>query len=197
MRVYVIDDDPSFCRMAVRQLERLGHVTACYHDADTFVLAAPELEAGCVLLDIRLGSANGLALLNDLSRSYPEWPVVMVSGTTEVNDAIAAFRAGAIHLLRKPYQQHELVAALTEAAGILEHRRSTGERARQAAAIRLTGREREVLSALANGKLSKNIAFDLGISLRTVEMHRSNILTKVAARNSTQAIATCRSLGLI
>jgi two-component system response regulator FixJ len=121
----------------------------------------------------------------------------MVSGSAEVDDAIVAFRRGAIHFLRKPFRRDALLLVLSEVEQIVYERMADYARRQNASSITLTPREREVLEAMANGEQSKVIAWKLGLSTRTVEMHRSNILAKLHARNASQAVAIARELGLI
>ena len=121
----------------------------------------------------------------------------MVSGSTRVDDAITSFRRGAIHFLRKPFGCEELVATLREAWSIGADRKAAYERRALAQQIRLTPREREVLEGMAEGAQSKVIAWRLGLSIRTVDMHRANILAKLSARNASQAVAIARELDLL
>ena len=118
----------------------------------------------------------------------------MVTGHAEVGSTIEAFRSGAIHFLRKPFQQKMLLEALQEAAEVAKSRQSRKIDPKQLAALqRLTSREREILDEIAAGLHSKEIAWKLGISIRTVDVHRSNILTKLSAKNTSQAVAIARA----
>lgn len=141
---------------------------------------------------------NGIELLRILSGRRPDWPVIMLTAYAEVGSAIEAFRAGAIHFLRKPFTRRQLIEALVEAAEVGRSRmRRAVEPAQLAALKQLTPREWQVLDALGAGQQSKVIAWKLGISVRTVEMHRSNILAKLSARNTSQAVAIARSADLL
>src|SRR5262249_33629403 len=124
-------------------------------------------------------------------------PVVMISGTTAVDDAIRSFRHGAVQFLRKPFGLAALEASLAEAACIGTARACELERQQRANQIRLSPREHEVLAGLAEGRQSKHIAHGLGISVRTVDMHRANILMKLSAQNVAQAISIARELDLL
>ncbi len=137
---------------------------------------------------------SGIELLKLLLKKQIDWPVIMLSGFAEVGSTIEAFRSGAVHFLRKPFKQAELVAALTEAAEIGRRRLSQAIDPRQLEALkRLTQRERQVLEEIARGLQSKEVAWKLGISVRTVDVHRSNILAKLSARNTSQAVAIVRA----
>lgn len=199
MRVYIVDDQPASCALLARLVRLAGY------DADTSTSAGAFIESveadrstfGIALLDIRMPEISGLDLLARLASRDPAWPVVMVSGTTEVDDAISAFRSGAVNFLRKPFRREALERTLEEAASTAAARLLAHARLREASRVRLTAREAEVLAALARGEQTKMIAWRLGLSARTVDMHRSNILAKLSARNASQAVAIARSLDLI
>ena len=137
---------------------------------------------------------SGIELLKRLLKKQIDWPGFKLSGFADVGSTIEAFRSGAVHFLRKPFKQAELVAALTEAAEIGRRRLSHAVDPRQLEALkRLTQRERQVLEEIARGLQSKEVAWKLGISVRTVDVHRSNILAKLSARNTSQAVAIVRA----
>jgi two-component system response regulator FixJ len=140
---------------------------------------------------------SGLDVLRVLQSRDPAWPVIMVSGTTNVDDAIQAFQRGASHFLRKPFRCEALGQALFEANRIATARLMDHQRRVAATSISLTPRERDVLAAIGRGEQTKIIAWKLGLSVRTIDMHRTNILAKLDARNAVQAVATARELGLI
>jgi two-component system response regulator FixJ len=197
MRVHIIDDDPASRRLLERILSFVGHQPMCFASVTELMQQIDDLPFGCVLLDIHMPDGNGLDLLGDLLARDPPWPVVMVSGTTELDDAIVAFRRGAIHFLRKPFRRDDLLRILDEVEQIANARLADYARQRMASSIVLTPRERQVLDAMARGEQSKVIAWKLGLSIRTIDMHRSNILTKMSARNASQAVSMARELGLI
>jgi two-component system response regulator FixJ len=197
MRIYVLDDDTAMCRTLTRMIASDGSQVTCFNTAAMFLSALDSLPAGVLLLDIHLGGMSGLALLTDVTTKRPEMPVIMISGTTQVDDAIAAFRGGAVQFLRKPFRRAELIAALTEADRVAVERGRQLARIGRAAAIKLSKREHEVLAGMTDGLQSKLIAHRLGISTRTVDMHRANIFTKLSARNATQAVAIARQLDLV
>lgn len=196
MRIYVLDDDARMCRTLARILSADRHDVTGFTDPADLLSASESIPPDILLLDIRLEGASGLDLLAELTAARPELPIVMISGTTDVDDAIAAFRGGAVQFLRKPFRRAELTAALREASNIGVERAERLARAQKAAGIRLSKREHQVLASMTEGLQSKNIAHRLSISLRTVDMHRANIFTKLSAKNATHAVAIARQLDL-
>lgn len=193
MLVHIIDDDQAMARTVARFAEQGNCETILYASADEFLGQLGDLPYGCIVTDIRMPGTSGTDLIEILCRDRPELPVIMMTGFGELDAAIRSFRHGAIHFLRKPFKRAELISALREAAKVGEHRKAEAERRQECAAVQnLTRREAEVLAALARGLQSKTIAWELGISIRTVEMHRSNILAKLGARNTSQAVGLLR-----
>jgi len=196
MRIYVLDDDAAMCRTLRRMTADENNQVTCFDDPADLLTQLESLPTGALLLDIWLGTASGLDLLGELRAKRPTMPIIMISGTNAVDDAIAAFRGGAVQFLRKPFRRADLIAALAEADRIGKERAEHSARIREAAAINLSKRENEVLAGMIEGLQSKVIAHRLGISIRTVDMHRANIFSKLSARNATQAVAIARRLDL-
>lgn len=196
--LYVIDDDAAVARTVARAAETAGFAPRIFGSGTEFLDQLDGLERGCVLLDIRMPGMTGLELLDQLKEMRPGWPVVMLTGHAEVGAAVQSFRSGAVHFLSKPFKKAELIDALREAAEIGQRRmRLEASRQQVEAVEKLSKREREVLAAIADGKQSKTIAWELGISVRTVDLHRSNILAKLSARNTSQAVAIARAGGIL
>lgn len=192
--VHIVDDDPAVARTVARTAESIGFEARTFGSPAEFLDALDGLEPGCVCLDIRMPGMSGIDLLKVLTGKRPDWPVIMLTGYAEVGSAVEAFRSGAIHFLRKPFQRQELLSALQEAAGVGRRRLAQAVDQRQLEALqKLTERERQVLEAIGQGLQSKQIAWNLGISVRTVDLHRSNILAKLSARNTSQAVAIARA----
>lgn len=192
--VHVVDDDLAVARTVARTARSIDFEAHIYGSPAEFLERLEGLEPGCVCLDIKMPGMSGIDLLKILTRRRPDWPVIMLTGYAEVGATIEAFRSGAIHFLRKPFQREELVAALEEAAEIGKVRLRQAVDQKQLDALRrLTAREREILDRIAHGLQSKEIAWKLGISVRTVDLHRSNILSKLSARNTSQAVAIARA----
>ncbi len=195
--VYVVEDDELARALIARQLENLGRECRMFEHATAFLGEAPELDPGIVVLDLRLPGMSGLELLDQMEGEAAQFAVIVYSASKEVNDAIGAFRRGVIDFLRKPSTPDELSRVLDAGDAYLAAHKEELRRRSLADSIKLTGREKEVLVALAAGKQSKAIAFDLDISIRTVEMHRANVVAKLQARGTTHALAKAKELGLI
>jgi len=196
--LYIVDDEPAVARIVAKAAQTIGFSTQTFSSATHFLDIIDELQPGSVLLDIKMPGMSGLELLEELKEQRPEWPVVMLTGHAEVGSAVQSFRSGAVHFLSKPFKKAELLEALTEAAAIGQRRRRrAGDRQQAQALEKLTKREREILAALSAGKQSKTIAWELGISVRTVDLHRSNILSKLSARNTSQAVAIAKAGDLL
>ena len=196
VRVHIVDDDEAVARTVARTARSIGFETRQFASPAGFLGSLDELEPGIICLDIKMPGMSGIELLKLLSKKQIDWPVIMLSGFAEVGSTIEAFRSGAVHFLRKPFKQAELVEALTEAAEIGRRRLSQAIDPKQLEALkRLTQRERQVLEEIARGLQSKEVAWKLGISVRTVDVHRSNILAKLSARNTSQAVAIVRAAG--
>jgi len=192
--LYIVDDDPAVARIVARTARSIGLEPRVFASPADLLEVLDDLEPGSLCLDIRMPGMSGIELLRILSERRPDWPVIMLTGHADVGAAVEAFRSGAIHFLRKPFAREELEAALEEAAEVGRRRLKQAIDPRQIEALgRLTARERQILDAIAGGRQSKQIAFELGISVRTVDLHRSNILAKLEARNTSQAVAIARA----
>jgi two-component system response regulator FixJ len=188
--VYVIDDDEAVRRSVAMLLASFGHATQLFASAEAFLAAQATLQPGCVIADIRMPGMDGLALQQEMRRRRMTLPVVIVTGHADVSLAVQAMKAGAIDFIEKPYSEEDLMQAV---AAALE--RMKDARAHQAAAAAatariaaLTPRERDVLRRLVDGRPNKVIAHDLGISPRTVEIHRANVMDKLGCRSVAQAV---------
>ena len=195
-RLYIVDDDPGVARTVARTARQAGFDPLPFASAAEFLDALDRLDHGCVLLDIAMPGMDGITLLELLRERRGQWPVIMLTGHAEVGSAVRSLRSGAVHFLTKPFRGQELLAALAEAAEVGDRRRREWVDPRHLEAMsRLSSRECQVLAAIFEGLQSKAIAWKLGISIRTVDLHRSNILAKLSARNTSQAVAIARACG--
>lgn len=160
--------------------------------------ALPDLQPGCILLDVRMPEMDGFAVMAELERRAIDWPIIVMTGHGEVPVAVRAMKLGAVDFIEKPFSEEGLLAAFQSAFTILEERKEAGRRRRDAheRAALLTGREREVLQSLLAGRSNKEIAQSLGISLRTVEMHRGNMMERMQAASLAEALTVALEAGL-
>jgi len=188
--VYVVDDDDAVRRSAAFMLRHAGFQVRPVESGIAFLKLAKNAERGCVLLDIRMPEMNGLEVQQQMVKEGIDMPVVILTGHGDVEIAVQAMRAGAINFLEKPYEKEALLAAMEEAFGRIENS-ELKEMASSEATVRLaclTGRERDVLDGLMTGYPNKTIAYDLGISPRTVEIYRANMMEKLRVRSLAEAL---------
>ena len=190
LTVFVIDDDASVRDSIALMLGLAGYRTSVFADAEAFLAAWREDWAGCVIADVRLPGQSGVALQDALRKRGTTLPFVIITAHGDVATARAAFRSRAVDFLEKPFDNAQLCAAV-ETAFALEERRMQRHDSRRADAEkldRLTAREREVLERAAQGLHAKEIAAALGISPRTVEVHKTRIMEKLGVRNVAELV---------
>jgi FixJ family two-component response regulator len=182
--VFIVDDDAPLRRALVRLLREHGWRTADYASAEDFLAQRDPQAPGCLVLDVSLPGLDGLALQRRLAQAGPALPIVFLTGHGDIPMSVQAVKAGAVDFLTKPVAAASLLAAVR--AGVDQDARSRQVLA-ETEALRqrfagLTQREREVLAALANGKLNKQIAGDMSIVEQTVKFHRARIMARMQAR---------------
>ncbi len=196
-RIHVIDDDAGLREALAFLLDVNGFDAAFYASATDFLEALPVAD-GCVLTDIRMPGLTGLDLIRELRSRGETLPVIVMTGHGDVALAVEAMKAGVIDFLEKPFDDGHLIGAIRQALSV--HRaRPAPEAARQEAQARLSDlspRERDVLEGVVEGRLNKQIAFDLAISPRTVEIYRANLMTKTGARNMAELMRIALAAGL-
>ena len=188
--VYVVDDDPSVRESLALMLGLAGYPTRVFADAESFLAAFDRSWTGCVLADLRLPGMSGIELQARLQEMGAAIPFVIITAHGDVPAARAAFRAQAVDFIEKPFDEGQLRGAI-DSAFALETRRFDAASLRQADAqklSRLTAREREVLEQAVKGLHAKEIASVLGISPRTVEVHRTRIMEKLGVRNIAELV---------
>lgn len=181
--VHVIDDDAGVRDSLAFLLATAGLAVRTYESAVAFLKVLPEAEDGCIVTDVRMPEIDGIELQRRLRAQGCALPVVVMTGHGDVALAVAAMKAGAVDFIEKPFSDDVLLAAIRAA---LARRGGERERAAQLADVRtrlrtLSEREQQVLDGLVAGKPNKIIAHDLGISARTVEIYRANVMTKMRA----------------
>ncbi|MCQ8782956.1 response regulator transcription factor [Mangrovibrevibacter kandeliae] len=182
--VCLVDDDPQVLASLTILLERAGFKVGAFGSAHDF-FADGFADAGCLIVDMKMPEMTGIEVQRRLGEEAPTLPVVVLSGSSELKTAVEAMKLGAVDFLEKPFNADTLLATVEKALAEGHRRRAEeAQRDRAAEQIRsLSPRELEVLERVARGEQSKVIAFELGISPRTVEIHRVNILRKTGLRN--------------
>jgi RNA polymerase sigma factor (sigma-70 family) len=190
LTVFVIDDDAAVRDSIALMLGLEGYRTSVFADAEAFLAAWREDWAGCVIADVRLPGQSGVELQHALRKRGTSLPFVIITAHGDVATARAAFRSQAVDFLEKPFDSVQLCAAIETAFALEERRIQTDDsRRRDSAKLeRLTAREREVLAQAALGLHAKEIAAALGISPRTVEVHKTRIMEKLGVRNVAELV---------
>ena len=187
--VYVLDDDDAVLRSLERLLSSANFKPITFDHPSAFLTAAKTFKTGCVLLDVRLPGMSGLEVQTQLMKMRNDLAVIVVTGQGDIQTAVRAMKAGAADFLEKPYSDHALLGSI-EVAFARENRYNRDHDI--ADAIRriatLSPREREVLDGLLAGRPNKLIAYDLGISVRTVEVHRARMMERLGIRQLTEVI---------
>jgi two-component system response regulator FixJ len=181
--IHVIDDDADVRQSLAFLLTTAGLSVRVHESADAFLKVLAEVQEGCIVTDVRMPGIDGIELQRQLSANGIRLPVIVMTGHGDIALAIESMKAGAVDFIEKPFDDEVLLTAIKTA---LARRAGDRERAVRAAAVRdrmklLSERERQVMDGLVAGKPNKIIAFDLGISTRTVEIYRANVMAKMQA----------------
>ena len=181
--VHVIDDDDSARQSLEFLLDCAGLKVRSYESAIAFLKAVPSMEHGCIVTDVRMPDMNGVELVGRLKAQGVADPVIIITGHADVPMAIQAMRAGVVDFLEKPFSDEAILGAVRTALARRDdrdHLRAERDSILQRMET-LSTREREVMEGLVEGHANKVIAYDLGISARTVEVYRANVMTKMQA----------------
>ena len=181
--VYVVDDDEAVRDSLQWLLEGKGYRVHCFDSAESFLSRFDARDVGCLIVDIRMEGMSGLELQDQLIERQSPLPVVFITGHGDVPMAVDTMKKGAMDFIQKPFDEAQLLALVermqAEAVGKFAQQQSAANR--DALMAKLTGREAQVLERIVAGRLNKQIADDLGISIKTVEAHRANIMEKLGA----------------
>ncbi len=185
LTVFIVDDDPAVRDALSLLLGIQDYRVAVFGDAESFLKAYKSEWRGCLVLDIRMPGMDGLSLQKHLAQLGSELPVIIMTGHGDVASAREAFRAFAVDFLEKPLDHRKLLAAIADAFSrqrtrvVAEMNRSEVERL----LARLTPREQEVMARVVAGQHNRDIAAELGISARTVEVHKARMMDKLGVNN--------------
>jgi two-component system, LuxR family, response regulator FixJ len=193
----VIDDDDAARDALTFMLGSANFSVRGYASAQAFLAALPSLAAGCVITDVRMPDIDGIELLRQLKDKGIGWPVIVITGHGDVPLAVEAMKLGAVDFIEKPYDAEALLGAVRFAltAQATNVKRDTERAELQERLATLSARERQVLDGLVAGQPNKIIAYDLGISPRTVEIYRANVMMKMQAKNLSHLVRMALLIG--
>jgi FixJ family two-component response regulator len=185
--IFIVDDDPAVRGTLSVILSRDGYEVACFAEGGSFLAAARVRSPACILLDVYLPGRSGLDILKDLNAEEYPVPILMISGKGDIPMAVEAIKHGALDFIEKPFRANTVSTAVQDAIVAWSRRPSnkvvSGLPTEFAGCKPLTKREGEVLAQLVTGASSKEAAAQLGISPRTIEIHRTHIMAKLGAKN--------------
>jgi len=196
--VHVVDDEDAVRRSLDFLLRNAGYQVERWEDGESFLKGADRSKPACVLLDVRMPGMDGLQVQSELSARGFNFPAIVLTGHGDIALAVRAMQGGAIDFLEKPANRERLLQAVECAFQVLSDREGLRKRERSAKAqiAQLTEREQEVLEGLACGYPNKTIAYDLGISSRTVEVYRANVMSKLSVTNFADALRIAFAAGM-
>lgn len=196
--VHVIDDDEAIRDSLAFLFGTAGFEVATYPSAEAFLAESQGSGVACILSDVRMPGMSGIELLRALKARGSRLPVIMMTGHGDIALAVEAMKAGATDFIEKPFDDKTLLRTVRAAVGEASaHAARDAERGVVAARIAaLSPRERDVLAGLVAGKANKAIAFDLGISPRTVEVYRANLMTKMQAGSLSELVRMALTSGI-
>lgn len=197
--IYVIDDDEAVRQSLEFLLKTADVKVRSFDSAKAFLDVLPEVRSGCIVTDVRMPEVTGIELLKRVKGTKPDLPVIVITGHGDIALAVEAMKIGAVDFLEKPFDDDHLLAAvraaLDQEADVIRRNAQISEINDKLAA--LSNRERQVLEGLVAGNANKNIAFDLGISPRTVEIYRANLMTKMGASSLSDLVRMAMTAGIL
>ena len=197
--IYVIDDDEAVRQSLEFLLKTAGIAVRGFDSAKAFLDILPQVGFGCIITDVRMPEITGIDLLRKVKEANRDLPVIVITGHGDISLAVEAMKIGAIDFLEKPFDDDHLLAAVRNAldreADQVKRKAEVNDIQDRLAA--LSNRERQVLEGLVAGNANKTIAFDLGISPRTVEIYRANLMTKMAANSLSDLVRMAMMAGIL
>jgi two-component system response regulator FixJ len=196
--VAIVDDDDAVRHSTAGLLQRAGHKVDSYTGGAEFLASDLALDLGCILLDMRMPGMDGLAVMRALKERDNRHPILVLTGHGDVPMAVEAMRLGAADFLEKPYEPEVLLGAIARACN-MPVRRPGGQpinKAAQKNVAALSARQRDVLRGILKGQPNKIIAWELGLSIRTIEAYRAQLLDKLGVRGTAEAVRLAIAAGL-
>lgn len=195
--IHLVDDEESIRKAASFALKTAGYDVIAYTSGVEFLRTAKSAEVGCVILDVRMPEMDGLQVQTTMAARGINMPVIVLTGHGDVSVAVQAMKGGAIDFLEKPFEKAALLEAVRRAFARLDDvdLRALESSEAEVRVAALTPREQEVLEGLASGLPNKTIAYDLGCSSRTVEVHRASLMAKLEVRNLSEALRIAFAAG--
>lgn len=193
--VHVIDDDEGLREALAFLLDVNGIEARFYASANAFLEAMP-VTGGCILTDIRMPGLTGLELVSELKQRGVDFAVIVMTGHGDIPLAVEAMRAGVLDFIEKPFDDEHLIGSIRGALHWAAEGPDALRRSAEGRLAQLSPRERDVLEGVVEGKLNKQIGFELEISPRTVEIYRANLMTKTGARNVVELMRIALAAGL-
>jgi FixJ family two-component response regulator len=196
--IHLVDDDPAVLKALSRLLQASGFVVHTYKSARDFIDQRAAAVPGCLVLDMSMPGISGLELQEWLTGSGSAWPVIFVSGKSDIPISVRAMKAGAVDFLTKPVDEENLLRAIAVAIQRDGARRTkeAETNAIQARLATLTEREREVLRHVVSGQLNKQTASDLGTVEKTIKVHRARIMRKMGAESLADLVRMTERIGI-
>ena len=196
--VYVVDDDPSVCTALERLFTSVRLAVETFHSAQEFLEHEPADVPGCLVLDVRLPGLSGLDLQTELAKTNADLPIVFITGHGDIPMSVRAIKAGAVDFLPKPFKNQDLLDAVGKAVD--QHKRLRKDRVEhskiQQRVELLTDREREVLVLVVAGKMNKQIAVGLGVTIATVKAHRGRAMQKMQVDSLAELVRIAERAGI-
>jgi two-component system response regulator FixJ len=197
--IYVVDDDDAVRHSLEFLLKTAGSPVRGFESAKALLEVLPQIESGCIITDVRMPEITGIELLRKVKETKPDLPVIVITGHGDIALAVEAMKIGALDFLEKPFDDDQLLSAVRSA---LDKDSDTSRRRAELSGIHeklanLSQRERQVLEGLVAGNANKTIAFDLGISPRTVEIYRANVMTKMGANSLSDLVRMAMTAGIL
>ncbi|NWN92357.1 response regulator transcription factor [Marinobacter adhaerens] len=197
--VYVVDDDDGMLESTQWLLESVGLNVQVYSDGRKFLDALDNIRGGCVVLDVRMPGLGGLNVQEELQKRRPGLPVIFVSGHADVPIAVRAFKSGAFDFIEKPFNEQLLLDSVQQALEVHQHssHQQLGDEHTEALLATLTPRERDVFLPMAQGYTSREIAAQLGVSIKTIDLYRARVVKRLGVERLPDLTGMAIAAGLL